>query len=170
VHGPESEDDEDPIGEENNFFTADGSPIYIMEDEEYLEIPTIQKDEDFILANEIVLEEESDEYQNGYMNALTAQQRQYSLRSRDVPINLVQKRKEATQPKNDSSNVEKKGKEPADPTSSKVQFANEKTNQLSTTKEKSKNKDSPVKEVDKIIAFSLENEIAKLKVSIPLIG
>lgn len=36
-------------------------------------------------------------------------------------------------------------------------------------KEKPEKKDSLVKEVDKITAFSLENEIAKLKVSIPLI-
>jgi len=62
VHGPESEDDEYPIGEENHFFTVDGLPIYITEDEEYSEILTVQKDEDFILANETVLEEESDEY------------------------------------------------------------------------------------------------------------
>ena len=44
-----------------------------MEDEEHSESPIVQKDEDFILANETVLEEESDEYQRGYMNALTAQ-------------------------------------------------------------------------------------------------
>jgi len=62
------------------------------------------------------------------MNTLTEQQRQYSLRSRDVPINLVQKRKEATQLKNDSPNVQKKGKEPTDPTSSKVKSTNEKSN------------------------------------------
>jgi len=72
VHGPESEDDENLIGEENHFFIADGLPIYITEDEEYSESLAVQKDEDFILANEIVLEEESDEYQRGYMNALTA--------------------------------------------------------------------------------------------------
>jgi len=64
-------------------------PIYITEDEEYSKSPTIQKDEDFILANETVLEEELDEYQRGYMNALTVQQRQYSLSSWDVPINPI---------------------------------------------------------------------------------
>jgi len=47
------------------------------------------------LENEIVLEEESDDYQRGYMNALSAQQYQYSLRNRDVPVNPIQKRKEA---------------------------------------------------------------------------
>lgn len=105
------------------------------------------------------------------MNALTAQQTQYSLRSRDVPVSLVQKRKEM-QPKNDSSNIQKKGKEPVDPTSSKGPSANsttnEKNNQQSAAKEKVEKKDSLVKEVDKVSAFSLENEIAKLNFSIPL--
>ena len=73
VHGPESDDDENIIGEENHFFTLDDLPIYITEDEEYSESPTVQKDEDFILANETILEEESEEYQRGYMNSLTAQ-------------------------------------------------------------------------------------------------
>jgi len=54
VHGSKSKDDENPIGEENHFFTADGLPIYITEDEEYSKSPTVQKDENFILANEIV--------------------------------------------------------------------------------------------------------------------
>jgi len=39
------------------------------------------------------------------MNALTMQQRYYSLRSKYVPINPIQKQKEAAQPKNDSPNV-----------------------------------------------------------------
>lgn len=64
--------------------------------------------------------------------------------------------------------MQKKGKEPADPTSSKVQSANEKSNQPSATKEKTEKKDVSVKAVQKTTAFSLENEIAKLKVSIPL--
>lgn len=105
MHGPELEDDEDPISNENHFFTVDGLPIYIMEDEENLEILVVQKDEDFIIANETFMEEESYEYQRGYKNALIVQQRHYSLRSRDVPINPVQKRKEVAQPKNDSPNV-----------------------------------------------------------------
>ena len=48
-------------------------------------------------------------------------------------------------------------------------IANKKNNQQSATKEKVEKKDFPVKKVDKVTAFSLENEIAKLKVSIPLI-
>jgi len=73
VHGPESNDDENIIGEENHFFTPDDLPIYITEDDEYSESAAVQKDEDFILANETILEEESNEYQRGYMNALIAQ-------------------------------------------------------------------------------------------------
>lgn len=62
VHVLESEDDEDPLGEENHLFTADGLPIYLTKDKEYFEIQYVQKDEDFILANDTILEEESDEY------------------------------------------------------------------------------------------------------------
>jgi len=73
VHGIEDEDDDDPVVEENHFFTADGLPIFLTEDEEYLEVLEAQRDEDYILANEAVLEDESDDYQQGYMNALIAQ-------------------------------------------------------------------------------------------------
>ena len=76
------------------------------------------------------------------MNALTTRQLKYSLRSRKVPINPIQKRKEATPPKNDSPNVQKKGKEAVDPTTSKTQSANERSNQPIVSKEK---KDAPVK-------------------------
>ena len=73
VHGPESDDEENVIGEENHFFTPDDMPIFITEDEEYSENSAVQKDENFILANETALEEEFDEHHRGYMNALTAQ-------------------------------------------------------------------------------------------------
>jgi len=56
VHGLEL-DEKNVIGEENHFFTPDDMPIFITEDEEYSESPTVQRDEDFILANETVLEE-----------------------------------------------------------------------------------------------------------------
>ena len=46
-------------------------PIFLTEDEEYVEVPDIQRDEDYILANDVVLEAESKDYQHGYMNALT---------------------------------------------------------------------------------------------------
>ena len=74
MHGPESDEDGNIIGEENHLFTPDDFPIYITEDEEYAESSAVHKDVDFILANDTVLEEESDEYQRGYMNALSAQQ------------------------------------------------------------------------------------------------
>lgn len=74
LHGLESDDDENIIVEENHFFTPYFFPIYITKDEEYPKRPVVQKDEDFILANETILEEESDDYQRGYMNALIAQQ------------------------------------------------------------------------------------------------
>lgn len=89
VHGLESGDEENIIGEENHFFTPNDKPTFIAEDEEYPESPSVQRDENFILANETVLETESDEYQRGYMDALTAQQQQYSLRSRDVSIDPI---------------------------------------------------------------------------------
>lgn len=98
-------------------------PIYITEDEEYAESSAVHRDEDFILANDAALEEESDEYQRGYMNALSAQQKQYSLRNRDVPVNPIQKRKEASAPKNDSPVAQKKAKEIVDPAATKSSSA-----------------------------------------------
>ena len=77
-------------------------PTFITKDVEYVESSVVQKDEDFILENDTALEEESDEYQRGYMNALLAQQKKYSLRNRDVPVNPIQKRKEVSAPKNDA--------------------------------------------------------------------
>ena len=87
----DSDEEEDVVGEQNHFFTPDDLPIYITEDEEYGESSAAHKDEDFILANDVDLEEESDDYQRGYLNALSAQQKQYSLRNQDVPINPIQK-------------------------------------------------------------------------------
>lgn len=76
--------------------------------------------------------------------------------------------------KNDSSNIQKKGKELVDPNPNKIpsrsSAANEKNNQqkYSATKEKTDKRDIGVKEVEKVSSFNLESEIAKLKVSIPL--
>lgn len=155
-----SDEDADVVGDQNHFFTPDDLPVYITEEEEYGESSGAQQDEDFILANDADL----DDYQRGYLNALSTQQKQYSLRNRDVPINPIQKRKEATTPKTDSPIPQKKGKETIDPTTSKISAA-ERTNQASIIKDR---REVPVKEVDKVSAFSLENEISKLKVSIPL--
>lgn len=169
----EEEDDKDLVSETNRFFTTHGTPIFLTEDEEYTEVPNIQRDEDYILENDVVLEAESIDYQRDYMNALTAQKKQYSLRSRYVPVNPIQKRK-YVQSKNDSSNTKKKGKELVDLNSSKVPStsitANEKKNQQKdgATKEKTDKKDIRVKEVEKVSSFNLESEIGKLKVSTPL--
>ena len=69
----ETDDDDDLVVEANHFFTADGAPIFLTKDEEYTSIPDTQRDEDFILANDVALQEKSDDYQRGYMNALSAQ-------------------------------------------------------------------------------------------------
>jgi len=58
----EEEDDDDPIIKANHFFTADGMPIFLTEDEEYAEVPDIQTDEDYILANNVVLKAKSDDF------------------------------------------------------------------------------------------------------------
>jgi len=64
--------------------------------------------------------------------------------------------------------VQKKGKETTDPITSKMPSANERSNQPIISKEKTEKKDVSAKEVEKTSVFNLENEIAKLKVSIPL--
>ena len=43
---------------------------YGIEEEEYMVTPDTQKDKYFILENDTVLEEESNDDQRGYMNAL----------------------------------------------------------------------------------------------------
>ena len=71
--GPESDDDDHVVGEENHFFTPDDMPTFITKYDEKTARSAAQNDADFTLANEIALEEESDEYQRGYMHALSAQ-------------------------------------------------------------------------------------------------
>lgn len=143
-------------------------PTFVTEDDEYAGISAMQDDGDFILANDTALEEELDEYQRGYMHAVSTQQHQYSLRNRNVPINTVQKRKEVPASKNELAVVAQKGKEIVDPTTSKSPPAHEKVNQPAAPKDKAEGKDVPTKEAEKNSTFSLENEISKLKVSIPL--
>jgi len=74
VHGLESNEDGNVIGKENHLFTPDDLPTYITEEEECAVNSAAHQDTDFILASDNVLEEESEEYQRGYMNALSAQQ------------------------------------------------------------------------------------------------
>ena len=119
MQGTDSDDDS-PLFETNHFFTADGEPIFLTEDEEYIvAAPEIQGDEIFILANNVVLEKESEDYQRGYMNVLSAQQGQYSLRNRNVTISPIQRRKELQM----KDEAQKKGKEPANPSSNKAPTA-----------------------------------------------
>jgi len=74
VNGPESDEEGKVIGEENHLFTPDDLPTYITEEDEYAESLAAYRDADVILASDTVLEEESEECQRGYMNALSAQQ------------------------------------------------------------------------------------------------
>lgn len=72
MHGPESDEDRNVIGEENHLFTLDGLPTYIIEEEECAVSSATHKDAYFILASDTVLQEESEEYQRGYMNVVSA--------------------------------------------------------------------------------------------------
>ena len=62
--------------------------------------------------------------------------------------------------------AQKKVKEIVDPAASKSSLA-EKSNQPIASREKVERKDVPAKEIERTSTFSLENEIAELKVSIP---
>ena len=84
-----------------------------------------------------------------------------------MPVNPIQKRKEIPSSKNDSPIAQKKGKETIDPSSSKSS-STERLNQPIVSKYKAKRREVSIKEVEKVSTFSLENEISKLKVSIPL--
>ena len=88
-------------------------PCFFTEDEEYFEKKENIKEEDFILANDHELETELDDYQRGYLNALSSQNRRISLRGRDVSINPIQKRasqQKDTQTKHNPPRNQSKGK------------------------------------------------------------
>ena len=51
-------------------------PTYITEEDELVSNSIIPQDEHYILSNDAILEEESEEYQRGYLHALSAQQGQ----------------------------------------------------------------------------------------------
>ena len=72
LHGVDSDEDRNVIGEENHLFTPDELPTYVTEEEECVVSSATHKDADCILARDTVLEEESEEYQRGYMNAMFA--------------------------------------------------------------------------------------------------
>jgi len=71
VHGLESDEDGNVIGEENHLFTLDELPTYITEEEECAVNSAAHEDANLILASDTVLQEESEEYQRGYMNSLS---------------------------------------------------------------------------------------------------
>lgn len=135
--------------------------MFLTKDEEYTENLDSPKDEDYILANDDDLETQSDDYQCGCMNYLSAQQKQYYLRSRDVPVNPIKKRKEESN--NDLPNNHRKGKEHADQNHSNI---NQPSTSSATKDKDTQKKDirdqidriNPViKEVDKATTFNLEN-------------
>jgi len=74
VYGPESDEENNVIGKENHLFDLDELPTYITEEEECEMSSATHQDTNFILASDTVLEEESEDYQRGYMNALSTQQ------------------------------------------------------------------------------------------------
>jgi hypothetical protein len=127
---------------------------------------------------------EMEDYQRGFQNALSSMQRKYTLSNRNVPITSNQKRPTSpkdTQPQKLTSTNQQKDKEP-DTTNQKksneASTSNPKKDKETQTagprkeipaKEQSERKDVTSKEVEKYPnLFSLENEISKLKVSIPL--
>ena len=119
----ESEDEGENVGEENHFFTPDDLPTYITEEEELIGNAYTPQDEHYILSNDVVLQEESEEYQRGYLHALSAQQgQQRQLRNRTIPINPIQKRAKALV-KNGAAVPQKKGKEISDPSSTQSVLA-----------------------------------------------
>lgn len=120
-----------------------------------------------------------------YQNALSHLQKQYNLRSRNVPVTLNQKRKNAQRDPQDketthaNQNREKEivilswDKTNATFTSNArkdKEAQSEGHRKESHPKGQSEKKDTTSKEVDKQSnMLSLENEISKLKVLIPLI-
>jgi len=68
----EFDDEADPIVEENHFFREDYHPIFLTENEKYVEETKDPKDEDCLLANDYALETQSDDYQRIYLNALSS--------------------------------------------------------------------------------------------------
>ena len=78
----------------------------------------------------------------------------------------IQKKTKGEKTKNDLSATQRKENEAVGPESNKSKPA-EQSQQPSTSREDER-KEIPVKEVEEIPTFSLENDISKLKISIPL--
>ena len=127
------------------------------------------------MENDQELEVESDDYQRGYLNALSFQQSKYTLRGHDVPINPPLK-KTVQQKEAPPKQVQNKGKN--------IVGMNQNIRSQPSTSAPIKERDIPrkevapryhvekrdaiIKQVHKIIPFNLELEISKLKVFIHL--
>ena len=140
-------DEEDPPENEIHLFGEQDSEIYLTEEEHNM---FAQQDINEEFDNEI--------YQRGYLHAMDDVQRKMRLRNRDVPINKG--KANPNQPSSSSVNAEK-GKEQQKETSMNKEVEND------VQQDKVIKKATPV-EVEKISAgFNLQNELSKLKISVP---
>ena len=87
------EEDEKEIVEANHFFEEDELPTFLTEEGQFSQESFIPSDQQLILTNDDLWAMKIEEYQRGYQNALSHLQKQYNLRSRNVPVTLNQKRK-----------------------------------------------------------------------------
>lgn len=126
----------------------------------------------------------TEEYQTGYQNSLSHLKKKYNLRNINVHVTLNQKRqnlqkdtpsKEAAPPnQNKEKEVvilsrDKTNEQSTNNVRKDKEFKSESHKKESQAKGQIEKKDIAAKEVEKKSnLFSLENEISKLKVSIPL--
>jgi hypothetical protein len=164
---------------------------FLTKEDEYLAMPFVP-DQQYVPSNNDILAVETEDYQRGYMNALSQVQKQYNLRNRNVPVNANQKGTKSLADihnKDMTSNSQSKEKDPVAANQGKnneastsiprkdkevqtgglrkeVQIGGQRKELL--IREQHENKDSPSKEVEKNpTLFSLENEIANLKFPFP---
>lgn len=84
--------DEEEIAEANHLFEEDESPTFLIEEGQFFQEPITPSDQQIVLANDDSWAMQTREYQRGYQNSLNHLQKQYNLRSINVPITLHQKR------------------------------------------------------------------------------
>eukprot|EP00253_Pinus_taeda_P025553 PITA_25553 len=142
----ESDDEGEGVGEENHFFTPDDLPTYITEEEELIGNSYTPQDEHYILSNDVVLQDESEDYQRGYLHTLSANQgQQRQLRNRTIPINPIQKRAENLA-KNGAVVPQRKGKEIMDPSSTQSVPAQKMDQPSNVPKDRAEKRDNLAKE------------------------
>lgn len=78
--------------EANHFFREDELPTFLIEEDQFSEDSLIPSDQQFVLASDDLWAIQTEEYQRGYLNALSHIQKQCKLRNRNVPVTLTQKR------------------------------------------------------------------------------